>query len=138
MQRTKTRIKKENKSYLVEMLKALIIALIISLVLVLLMALFIKLFNIPTSAINIINQVIRSVSVLTAALLAFKLPKNGWLRGLIFGVLYVLLSFLVFSLLAAEFKVGLSLLNDTALGAVSGLISGIIAVNLRRRRGSGQ
>lgn len=128
--------KKQNKSYLVEMFKALIIALIISLGLVLLMALFIKLFNIPDSAINIINQVVRGVSILIAALISFKLPKNGWLRGFIFGVLYTLLAFLVFSLLDTDggFKIGLSLLNDTALGAVSGLVSGIIAVNFIRRR----
>lgn len=123
--------KKQNKSYTLEMLKALIIALIISLISVLIMAFFIKVFSIPTSAITIINQVIKGVSILVAALISFRLPKNGWLRGLIFGILYSLLTFVVFSLLDDEgFKFGLALLNDVALGAVSGLISGIIAVNL--------
>lgn len=123
--------RKQNKSYTLEMLKALIIALIISLVSVLIMAFFIKIFNIPTTAISIINQIIKGVSILAAALISFRLPKNGWLRGLFFGILYSLLTFVVFSLLDEEgFKFGISLLNDVALGAVSGLISGITAVNL--------
>ncbi len=125
------KVKKQNKSYAIEMLKALIIALIISLVAVLIMAFFIKVFNIPTSAISIINQIIKGLSILIAALIAFTLPKNGWLRGIIFGILYSLLTFVVFSLLDEDgFKIGLSLLNDVSLGAVTGLISGIITVNL--------
>jgi putative membrane protein (TIGR04086 family) len=123
----------QNKSYILETVKALIIALIISLVLVLIMSLFMKWFSIPTSATGAINQVIKGVSILAAALLAFKLPRNGWLRGILFGILYTILAFLVFSILDdLPFSIGLSLLNDIAMGAVSGLISGIIAVNLRK------
>lgn len=122
----------KKNSYLLETVKALVISLIITLVAVLLAALIIKLCNVPTSAIPIINQVIKGVSILTAALISFKLPKNGWLRGMIFGILYIALTFVVFSLLDGEFKFGISLLTDVALGAVSGLISGIIAVNLKK------
>ena len=123
---------KKNNSYVLEMLKALVVALIISLALILLAALIIKIFNIPSNYIAIINQVIKSLSVLIAALICFRLPNNGWLRGIIFGILYIALAFVVFSLLDGEFKFGLSLLNDVAIGSISGLISGIIAVNLRK------
>ena len=44
---------------------------------------------------------------------------------------YCITTFIIFSLLDGEFKIGLCLLNDIALGAISGLISGIIAVNIR-------
>lgn len=126
--------KRRNTSYMLEMLKALIVGLIISLILVLLLAFAIKIFNIATSAIPIINQVIRGVSILITVLFTFRLPKNGWLRGAIFGILYSLLTFVVFSLFDGEFVFGLSLLNDVALGGVTGVISGILAVNLIRRK----
>ncbi len=42
------------------------------------------------------------------------------------------LSFVVFSALDNNFVFGLSLLNDSVLGAVAGMISGIIAVNIRK------
>jgi putative membrane protein (TIGR04086 family) len=94
----------------------------------------ISIFSISTSAVPIINQVIKSLCILISALITFKLPKNGWIRGILFGILYSFLTFFVFSLLYGEFSFGLSLLNDIALGGVTGLISGIIAVNLRKSR----
>lgn len=120
------------KSYVFEMLRALIAALVVTLVLVLASALLIKLLNIPTAYIGVLNQVNKGVSVLTAALLCLRLPKAGYLRGIILGIAYILLSYLVFSLFSGEFSAGISLLNDVALGAVTGMVSGILAVNMRK------
>jgi len=131
------KVKKQNKSYSLEMFKAVIIALIISLVLILISAAIIYFTNIPTSAIPIINQIIRGIAILITAILVFRLPSNGWIRGIIFGVLYTIITFVVFSLMAPEgFNFGLSLLNDIAFGAVMGLICGILCVNLRKNKNS--
>lgn len=115
-----------------EVIKAIIIAVIISLLAILLMAFLIKIFNIPTAYISIINQVIKGVSILVACLISFKTRSNGWLKGIITGILYILIAYVIFSLLDGNFKMGLSLLNDSALGAVSGMVSGIIAVLIRK------
>lgn len=120
-------------NYFLETIIAVFVALIISLILVVVAAFAIKLFNIPDNAIMIINQIIKGLSILISGLICLKLPSNGWLRGFIVGLVYILLAFVVFSLLSGEFTFGLSLLNDAALGGVSGLISGIIAVNIRKR-----
>ena len=126
---------KERKgSYFFESLVTIFVALIISLILVVVAAFAIKIFNLGDKAIIIINQIIKSLSILIAGLLCLKLPNNGWLRGFIVGVLYVLLAFVVFSLLSGEFCFDLTLLNDLALCGVSGLIVGIIAVNVRKKR----
>ena len=130
----KEKTKSSFGGYILEQIKTLVVALIITLVLVLIAAFAIKLFNIPTKAIVIINQVIKGFSVLVSTLICFKLPKGGYIRGIIFGLLYVLLTFLVFSLFNGSFSGGLSLINDITFGAVTGLISGIIAVNLRNKR----
>ena len=127
--------KRENKSYLLEMFKALVIALIFSLVLILISALIVTFANVDGIAIIIINQVIRGISILFACLLVFKLPKNGWIRGIVFGILYTLITFVVFSLMdEGGFSFGISLLNDIAFGSVTGLISGIISVNFVKRK----
>jgi len=130
----KNKVKKQNTSYALEMLKALILALIISLVFILIAAALIKFTDIPTGAIPIINQVIRGISILIAAIFVFRLPKNGWIRGIVFGILYTIVTFLVFSLMDPEvgFNFSIRLLNDIALGAVTGLICGILCVNLRK------
>ena len=124
----------EKKSnYFLETIIAVFIALIISLILVVIAAFAIKLFSINDSAIVIINQVIKGLSIFLAGIFCLKLPNNGWLRGFILGLIYVLLAFVVFSLLSGEFVFDLTLLNDAVLGGVSGLISGIVAVNIRKK-----
>lgn len=120
------------KKYVFEILRALIAALVVTLALILIAAFAIKTFNVPTDAITIINSVIKGVSVLVATLVFLRLPNSGYLRGLIVGILYIALSFVVFSLFNGEFKFGINLLNDFAFGAVVGLIGGIIAVNIRK------
>ncbi len=112
---------------IIELIKAVIIAIIVSLAGILLAALIIKLFSIKSGVIPVINQVIKGVSILVGCLIAFKTKHNSWLKGLVVGLVYVVLAFVIFSLLAGGFKWGINLLNDITLSAVSGLASGIIA-----------
>lgn len=128
-------MRKENAkvhSPIFEVAIAVVVAVILSLLLILLAALLIKLCNIPTSAIAIINQVIKGVSVLVACLLCLKQPVNGWLKGIIVGFFYIAIAFVMFSLLGGGFEWSLKILNDLAIGCVTGLLSGIIAANIRK------
>lgn len=122
----------ESKGYVFEIVKATIIALIFALVAVLASALVVKLFTVSDSAIPIINQCIKSVSVFIGCIFSLKKPNNGWLRGIICGLIFSAVSFVVFSALDSNFVFGLGLLNDCVLGAVTGMISGIISVNVRK------
>ena len=122
------------RHYFFEIVKAIIIAVIISLAAILGLAFLIKAVNIPASMIPIINQVIKGVSILTACLICLRLPHNGWLRGIMVGIVYIFAAYLIFSLLdGAKFSFGLGLLNDLALGSVSGLLSGVVSGLIRRR-----
>lgn len=131
--RAKRRSAPRDRGYVFEIVKADIIALIIALIAILISALIVKLCSVGDGAIPIINQVIKSVSIFIGCLVSLKKPNNGWLRGLIAGFTFSALSFVVFSALDANFVFGLSLLNDVVLGGVSGMLSGIIAVNVRNR-----
>lgn len=122
----------EPKWYALEILVSIVISVIVSLLLVLLAALIIKQFSLGDTAIAVIICIIKIISVLVGCLICLKRPKNGWIRGALSGMLYIWASYMVFSLLGDGFSFGLSLLNDTMIGMVAGLISGIIAVNIRR------
>jgi putative membrane protein (TIGR04086 family) len=118
--------------YFFEQLRALVLSLIITFVLVILFAVIIKIFSIPTEYICIGNQIIKGIAVFLSALLSFRLPSKGFIRGIIHGVIYVLITYVVFSALSGSFSLGLSLLNDVTLGSITGLLSGIFAVNVRK------
>ncbi len=128
------KISTENKgTNFLAVLKGVFWALTVSLLCVLIFAFIIKFTNISESAIMPINQVIKVLSILVGCFVASKkIKNNGWLWGLIIGVVYTLLAFLVFSILDGEFRFTLSLLNDLVFGAVLGLISGIITFALRK------
>lgn len=122
----------QSRSALFEVIKSVIVAVILSLALILLAALLIKVCNIPTSAIPIINQVIKGVSVLVACLFCLKTPANGWVKGIFVGLMYIVIAFVIFSLLDGGFEWSLKILNDMAIGSVTGFLSGIIAANIRK------
>lgn len=117
----------KKSSAIFEIVKALIIAVIFSLVMVLVAAFFIKLCNIKDSAIPVINQVIKGISILLGCLLGIKSKHNSWLKGIVIGILYIALAFVLFSLLDGTFVFGIGLLNDVALGSITGMVSGILA-----------
>ncbi len=122
----------EPKYYAMEIVKAVIIGLVISLILVLGAAFVIKTFNVGTEAMPIVNQIIRTVSILVACLFSLRRPGNGWLRGMIAGLVYAIFAYIVFSLLGGGFDFDITLLNNTVIGMAAGLVSGIISMLIRR------
>ena len=120
------------KTYIAEIIKAVAAALIFSLLLVLLSAFIIKFFNVPSGAVPVINQIIRTLSIFTGCMIFLRSPGCGWLRGIITGISYSLLAFVLFSLLGGGFSWNTTLLNNTAIGAATGLVSGIISMLVRR------
>ena len=122
----------ERKYYVLEIVKAVIIAVILSLLLVLAAAFVIKMFSLDTSAVVVINQVIKTVSVFVACLFSLRRPGNGWLRGIITGLAYGVFAYIIFSLIGGGFKFDITLLNNIVIGMAAGLISGIVAMLIRR------
>lgn len=123
---------KENNLFFA-LLKGALVALCVSLVGILIFAFIIKYVAISTNAIRPINQVIKGISVLVGTFVGMrKVNKMGLIGGLLIGLIYTLIAFIVFSILDGNFCFDLTLLNDIAFGAIMGGICGIIAVNFKR------
>lgn len=123
----------KGNSFLSFLFKGTLIALCISLVLVLVFAFLLKFTNIPDTAIKPINQVIKGASIFLGVFIGMKKSKElGLVCGLLIGLSYTLLAFLVFSLLSGGFTIDLTLLTDMVFGAVIGAICGIICVNIKK------
>ena len=127
--------KDENKNALfVSVIKGSLISLAVSLVGILIFAFFIKYVAVPTSFIQPINQVIKGISLLVGSFFALKKVKEmGLVTGLLIGLVYTILAFVVFSILDGNFEFSKTLVNDLLFGGIIGAICGVIAVNLRRK-----
>ena len=110
------------------------VALSVSLVGILIFAFFIKYVAVPTEAIKPVNQVIKGISLLVGTFVALKkVNQMGLINGLLIGLCYTVIAFLVFSILDGNFEFNKTLVNDLLFGGIIGGICGVIAVNLKRK-----
>ena len=120
---------KQTKNILVGTLSALSF----SLILVLVFAFLLKFTSIPDSAINPVNQIIKGVSVFAGVFIGLKKSKElGLVNGVLIGLFYTILAFLVFSILSGKFICDITFVTDIIFGAVIGGICGIICVNIKK------
>lgn len=133
LRRTKTKEVKGESSLLVRFLKGTLIALSFSLVGILIFAFILKFTNISESVITPVNQVIKGVSIFLGVFIALKKQKgNGLVSGLLIGLGFTIVAFLVFSALSGHISFDLSLLYDMLFGTIIGGICGIICVNIKK------
>lgn len=111
-----------------------LIGLAVSTVAVLLIALLAKSTNIADNVILIFNQIFKVASIFLSALFAVRtIGEKGWLYGALAGIAYVILGFLIFSLIDGKLSLAGSLWGDLLTGAVAGAISGMITMSLKKR-----
>ena len=126
-------VKNSNKSTGLQVLKGSITAVSITLVLILLFALLLRFTNISDKVIMPVNQVIKVVSIFFGVYSALKYHKEkGWVKGMLIGLTYSILAFVVFAILSSNINFGLSTLLDVVFGAIVGGIVGVIVVNMKR------
>lgn len=123
-----------DKNIVLDIFKSSLIALIIALIGVLVLGLCVKLFNMAGKVTMPILQVVKIISILGGCLMGFKQKAKGALKGGVSGVLFTLISVLVFGLI--ENTVSFKAFNwfDLIAGLAAGVICGIIAVNLGKKK----
>lgn len=115
-----------------QVLKATLAAVIFCLACVLIFSLIIQLFSLPTDAVKPVNQVFKTLSIAAGGVLFIR-DGRGLIKGAVYGVIAVLVTYVLFSLIASSFAVTWLFALEILLGAASGAISGIIGVNIKRR-----
>ena len=115
-----------------DILRASLIALILSLLLVLLFALIVRWAALDGAALTVGNYVIKALAVLVGVCIGFKHPTGGAVKGGVTGIVYTLLTVFVFAV-ADGFRSANFNFADLLTTVVTGVIAGVIAVNLPRR-----
>lgn len=116
-----------------DILRATLIALLLSLVMVLCFALIVRLAGLDGTALTVGNYIIKALSVLIGVCIGFRTLAAGAVKGGITGVLYTLVTVFVFAA-ADGFRSASFNFADLLTTVIAGVIAGIIAVNLPRRK----
>ncbi|MCI8368112.1 MAG: TIGR04086 family membrane protein [Clostridia bacterium] len=119
------------KDGILQVVKATLAALIFSLVFVIIFTLIIQLASVKASVIKPVNQVFKIIAVAVGGLLFIR-GEKGFLKGAIAGLASVLLSYVLFGIIGGSFAVNWTFALEIVLGSAAGIITGIIAVNVKK------
>ncbi len=114
----------ERKDFVAQIFRCALYSLFFCVVSVLLLALIVKLFEIGEGALPIINQILKCISVFVGCFMAAR-PEKGFLKGILGGFVFVLLSTALFSILGGKFawgQFGIDVLCALILGGVGGAV----------------
>lgn len=110
--------------------KGLIISFIVSLISIFIFAILLAYTNISDSIIPIVIVFLTFVSILIGSIISMrKVSKNGLINGAIIGGTYVLLLYLISSILNTGFTFNIYTVIMIIAGIISGIIGGIIGIN---------
>lgn len=114
-------------------IRGVLLSLLFSLLLVLVFALIIRWADLDEKTIVPVNYAIKFLSLFLGVMIGFKNRKNGILKGAIVGLIFILLTFLIFSAMNGFKDIKFNWL-DLAFLPLGGAIIGVIRVNLPERR----
>ncbi len=113
-----------------QIIKATLAAAIFSLVCVLIFSFIIGLFSLSAGIVKPVNQVFKIIAIAIGGILFIR-GGRGLIKGAIYGVCAVLVTYLLFAVISSSFAVSWLFALEIVLGAVAGAISGIIGVNIK-------
>lgn len=114
-----------------QVVKASGASVIASLIFVLIFTLIIQLFSVPAGAVKPVNQVFKILSIIVGGLIFIR-GEKGWIKGAVYGFIAVVVTYLLYGLIAHSLSISWKFPLEILLGVVCGCITGIIAVNIKK------
>lgn len=123
-----TQIKEEN--IIINVLKGAGISLLMTVILLIIFSLLLTYTNIQENVINPVIIMITAVSILIGSSIGIgKMKKDGLINGAIVGVVYMIVIYLISSILNWKFKLNIQSIIMIGIGIAFGILGGIIGVN---------
>lgn len=123
---------KLNKKDFFEIFKGILFSIVLSILLVIIFAAIVKFANLSSKAVQIVNIALKIISIFFGTLLAIGSGRQGLFKGCIIGLFFVLISYLVFSLINGSFSSNPLTAFDVIFSLIAGLLSGVFTVNVRK------
>ena len=119
----------ENKT-VIQILKGIGISLITTLVFLIIFALILTYTQVEEKTINPVIVVITALSILIgSSIVNIKIKKNGLINGAIIGGAYMLIIYLISSILNWKFGLNAQSIIMIVVGVIFGTLGGILGVN---------
>ena len=114
-------------------IKGLLVCFTLSLILIFLLSLFLSVTNISSDIIFPAIIFISSLSILISSFFTTKsINKSGLINGALLGFSYMLLIYIISSIMNNSFTINFSTLLMIIFGILGGIVGGIIGVNIKK------
>ena len=119
----------ENKT-IIQILKGIGISLVTTLILLVIFALILTYTQVEEKTINPVIIIITALSILIgSSIVNIKIKKNGLINGAIIGGAYMLIIYLISSILNWKFGLNAQSIIMIVVGVIFGILGGILGVN---------
>ena len=113
--------------------KGTMVSIGVTLVLLLIFATILTYTNIAESTIPAVIIVITAISLLIGSTIASRsMRKNGLLNGAMIGTIYLLIIYIISSIIGGSFAINLKSIIMIIAGMLFGIIGGIVGVNTKK------
>ena len=114
--------------------KNIVIIIAITFLLFVIFAFVITYTNIPTEAVSPIIFGITLISIITASIInGKKASEKGWLTGGASGMIYMLILYILGSIVYRNFSINTNAIAMIISGIFAGMLGGIIGINNRKK-----
>ncbi|HOM03017.1 MAG TPA: TIGR04086 family membrane protein [Acetivibrio sp.] len=117
----------------ITIIKGILISYLFTLPMFAIFAYFLRFTDFPLKYMSTAVIITTLLSIVIAGWISAKNVKSkGWLNGAIVGFIYMLILYLISSIVYRDFAVNSYVLILLAIGVLSGSIGGILGINLKR------
>jgi putative membrane protein (TIGR04086 family) len=117
----------------VRVIKGSLFAIITSTIFLIVFAVLLTYTNLSETSITPVVLAVVGISILTGSYFSTrKIQQNGILNGAIVGIVYMLILYIISSMIFMDFSLKLSSLIMIGCGMIAGIIGGIIGVNVNK------
>jgi len=121
------------KKFALAHFKGVTLSVLITFGVILLLAIAVQTTSLNATAISVINQTLKVISIFIGLAIALKsVSKRAWFHGLVFGVIYATVSLLIISIIDSSFLITDGFIFETIFAGTIGLVSAML-LRLRKR-----
>ncbi len=126
-------VKSDKKErFVITLLKCVGLSYIITLVFFIIFSILLTYTKLSENIIPIVNSGVIILSIALGSItIAFKVGKRGWFNGAMIGVLYIFIMIVISYLFVESFEIDTYLLFKVIISIITGLIGGMIGINLK-------
>lgn len=124
------KVNESNSNSIIRILKGSIFSIVTTLVLLIIFAALLTYTNINESTMPTVIIIVTALSILIGSqIVTSKIKKNGILNGMLVGIIYILMLYIISSMVTKNFSLNNYAIIMIATSIITGGLGGIIGVN---------